>query len=176
MHRKKLELATKTEDFIIRDVEIADLAMVYRMLLELVREEKTEQKFKLSLAKMVEYLFGRTADWFCLVAQDLREKTLKGTLLYSVSNTNRAFHISPHVYIDHLYVKPEYRNSGVGAQLMNALKHRAEKSGICRLEVWCMKSNAIGNRFYQKLQLDPVDYINVYRFRSDENLNEESGL
>ncbi|MBS0272530.1 MAG: GNAT family N-acetyltransferase [Proteobacteria bacterium] len=133
------------------------------MLLCLVRHENLEEKFKLSEERMASYLFKTTHDWFCLVAQDLRDNLLKGFLTYTPSNINRAFHLSSLIHIDHLYVKPESRRDGVGESLIQELKNRAKNLGANRLELWCLISNEDGNAFYKKLGAEKMDFVNLYR-------------
>ncbi len=154
-------------NFTIREIKRQDLREVFQMLSCLVKYEKLEEKFKLSEKKMANYLFGKNHDWFCLVVQDLMDNCLKGFVLYTFSNINRAFHLSPLLQIDHLYIKPSYRNYGLGESLINELKNRAKIKGANRLEVWCLASNEIGNRFYKKTQAEKLDFINIYRIKNE---------
>lgn len=153
--------------FIIRDIKENDLQEVYQMLLCLVRHEKLEEKFKLSEERMASYFFETTCDWFCLVAQDLKDNLLKGFLTYTLSNINRAFHLSSLLHIDHLYVKAGYRRYGVGESLIQELKNRAKNKSANRLELWCLVSNEDGNIFYKKIGAEKIDFVNLYRIRAE---------
>lgn len=155
----------KIKKFRIRDIEKKDSAKVYEMFLSLVKYEGLEDKFKLTKQRMEDYFFGENSDWFCLVVQDLIDNDLKGFLTYTFSNTNRAFHLSSLVQIDHLYIKSSYRNKGVGESLIYELKNRSQIKGANRLEVWCMTSNKIGNQFYKKVGAEQMNFINLYRMR-----------
>lgn len=154
------------KNYIIRDIKENDLEEVYQMLLCLVRHENLEEKFKLSKKRMANYFFNIAHDWFCLVAQDLEDNLLKGFLIYTYSNINRAFHLSSLLHIDHLYVKPCYRKSGIGESLIQELKNRAKNEGANRLELWCLVSNETGNAFYKKIGAEKINFVNLYRINA----------
>lgn len=154
----------KNLSFEIREIQRTDLDEVYQMLLDLIKHDNLEDKFKISKKLLVDYLFDKNPDWFCLVAQDLTDNNLKGFLIYTISTINRSFHKTAALYIDHLYLKPEYRNHNVGGKMIDTLKYKAKNQKIERLEVWCMSYNQIGNRFYQKMGAEKIDRINMYRF------------
>lgn len=149
--------------FKIREIQRDDLDEVYQMLLDLIKHDKLEDRFKISKKSLGDYLFAENPDWFCLVMQDLTNNNLKGFLIYTISNLNRSFHQTTALYIDHLYLKPEYRNHNVGEKMIDILKNKAKNQGVKRLEVWCMSYNEIGNSFYQKIGAEKVNHINMYR-------------
>ena len=57
--------------FKIREIKRDDLDEVYQMLLDLIKHDKLEDRFKISEKSLADYLFAKNPDWFCLVAQDL---------------------------------------------------------------------------------------------------------
>lgn len=145
----------------IRPVIPNDLDQLFDMLVDLVKHEGCFDRFKLTRERLENELFGGNADWNCLVAADLNEKVL-GFCLYTFSNINRAFNISPMIQIDDLYVSPEARKAKIGQNLIRQLCWIAKEKNIGRLNVWCVKDNVIGQNFYRKIRAEKRDHIDVY--------------
>lgn len=97
----------------IRNVKPADLAQLFHLLNELVKHEGTADRFKMTPTRLESELFGKNADWYCLVANN-KEDQIIGFCLYTFANINRAFNTSPMIQIDDLYVCPAYRQMGIG--------------------------------------------------------------
>lgn len=158
------DFRTEPKKFIIRDIQKSDLKLIYQMLQDLVEYDKILEKFKLTEKEMCNYLFSEKFPWSCLVVENLPDNSLKGFLLYTFSYINRAFHLKPQVYIDHLYIKPDYRGFGAGNSLIEELKNRLKKYSVNRIEVWCMKTNKIGNLFYRKIGFKEIN-ANIYQIK-----------
>ena len=162
------DFRSEPKKFIIRDIQKGDLKVVYQMLQELVEYDKILEKFNLTEEEMYNYLFSKKFPWACLVVENLFDNSLKGFLLYTFSYINRAFHLKPQVYIDHLYIKPDYRGFGVGNSLIEELKDRLKEHNVNRVEVWCMKTNKIGNLFYRKIGFKEIG-ANIYQIILNRN-------
>lgn len=145
----------------IRSVIKADLDQLFTMLLDLAQHEGLSERFKFTRERLEDELFGISADWNCLVATDLHGK-LVGFCFYSFANINRVFNISPLIQIDDLYVSPEYRNAKVGYNLIYQLALIAKRKNIARFNVWCVKDNEQGQKFYQQIGGNKLDFIDVY--------------
>lgn len=155
----------------IRVVLKADLDQLFTLLLDLAQHEGLSERFKLTRERLEDELFGVNADWNCIVATD-RYGKLIGFCFYSFANINRAFNVSPMIQIDDLYVSPEYRNAKVGYNLVYQLALIAKKKNIARFNVWCVKDNEQGQKFYQKVGGDKLDFIDVYDVQVAEFLDE----
>lgn len=148
-------------EYQIRSVRPEELDQLFYMLVELVKEEDSFKRFKLTREQLEEELFRINADWHCLVAANLNEGLL-GFCLYTYCNINRAFNNSSMIQIDDFYVKPQVRKLKIGHNLIEHLCLIAEKKNIGRLNVWCIKDNIIGQNFYQKIGAQKRDRIDVY--------------
>ncbi|MBQ0041137.1 MAG: GNAT family N-acetyltransferase [Clostridiales bacterium] len=67
------------------------------------------------------------------------------------------------VYLEDLFVKPEYRGRGYGRALIAELARIAVERGCGRLEWWCLDWNAPSVEFYKKLGAEPMEDWTVYR-------------
>ena len=71
------------------------------------------------------------------------------------------------LYLEDLYIKPEYRGRGYGRKVLQKLAQIAVERGCGRLEWWCLDWNAPSITFYKKLGAEPMDEWTVYRLTGD---------
>ena len=53
-------------------------------------------------------------------------------------------------YLEDLYVKPDFRNIGIGLSLLDATAEEARKAGACRLDWQVLDWNSEAVRFYER--------------------------
>ena len=71
------------------------------------------------------------------------------------------------IYLEDLYVKPEYRGRGYGKALLTELAKIAVSRGCGRLEWWCLDWNKPSIDFYRSMGAEPMDDWTVYRISGD---------
>lgn len=71
------------------------------------------------------------------------------------------------IYLEDLYVKPEYRGRGYGKALLTELARIAVSRGCGRLEWWCLDWNRPSIDFYRSMGAVPMDDWTVYRISGD---------
>ncbi len=74
------------------------------------------------------------------------------------------------IYLEDLFVKPEYRGKGYGKGLLEKLAQIAVERGCGRLEWWCLDWNKPSIDFYLSLGAEPMDEWTTYRV-TGENLD-----
>ena len=67
------------------------------------------------------------------------------------------------IYLEDLYVKPEFRGKGYGKALLKKLAQIAVERGCGRLEWWCLDWNKPSIDFYLSLGAEPMKDWTVYR-------------
>ena len=67
------------------------------------------------------------------------------------------------IYLEDLFVLPEYRGKGYGKGLIQTLARIAVERGCGRLEWWCLDWNTPSIEFYRSLGAVPMDEWTVYR-------------
>jgi len=67
------------------------------------------------------------------------------------------------IYLEDLYVRPEYRGNGYGKGLLKQLAKIAVERGCGRLEWWCLDWNQPSIDFYLSLGAEPMKDWTVYR-------------
>ena len=71
------------------------------------------------------------------------------------------------IYLEDLYVKPEYRGKGYGKGLLKKLAQIAVERGCGRLEWWCLDWNRPSIDFYLSLGAQAMEDWTVYRITGD---------
>ena len=71
------------------------------------------------------------------------------------------------LYLEDLYVKPEYRGRGYGKAILKKLAAIAVERGCGRLEWWCLDWNKPSIDFYLSLGAEPMSDWTVYRIAGD---------
>lgn len=71
------------------------------------------------------------------------------------------------LYLEDLFVKPEYRGKGYGKGLLQALASIAVERGCGRFEWWCLDWNKPSIDFYKSMGAVPMSDWTVYRITGD---------
>ena len=71
------------------------------------------------------------------------------------------------IYLEDLFVKPEYRGKGYGKALFTQLAKIAVERGCGRLEWWCLDWNKPSIDFYKSMGAVPMEDWTVYRIAGD---------
>ena len=74
------------------------------------------------------------------------------------------------IYLEDLYVKPEYRGKGYGKALLQKLAAIAVERGCGRLEWACLNWNKPSIEFYKSMGAVPMNEWTVYRIAGDKLL------
>jgi len=73
----------------------------------------------------------------------------------------------PGIYLEDLFVKPEYRGKGYGKGLMQVLAQIAVERGYGRMDWWCLDWNKPSIAFYKSLGAVPMEEWTTYRLQED---------
>ena len=72
------------------------------------------------------------------------------------------------IYLEDLFVLPEYRGKGYGKGLIVKLAQIAVERGCGRLEWWCLDWNKPGIDFYLSLGAEPMSDWTTYRIAGEK--------
>lgn len=75
------------------------------------------------------------------------------------------------VYLEDLYISPNYRGGGYGKLLLKELAKITVERNCGRLEWWCLDWNKPSIDFYLSLDAEAMDEWTVYRLSGEELLN-----
>lgn len=156
------------ENLTFRYAERKDTQLILLFILELARYEKLEQEVVATPEILEEWLFDKQKAE--VIFAMLGEKEIGFALFFHNFST---FLGRAGIYLEDLYVMPEYRGRGYGKEILKKLAAIAVERGCGRLEWWCLDWNQSSIDFYLSLGAEPMSDWTVYRIAGDST--ERSG-
>ena len=120
------------ENLTFRYAERKDTQLILLFILELARYEKLEQEVVATPEILEEWLFDKQKAE--VIFAMLGEKEIGFALFFHNFST---FLGRAGIYLEDLYVMPEYRGRGYGKEILKKLAAIAVERGCGRLEWWC---------------------------------------
>ena len=139
-----------------------DTALILQFILELAEYEKMRSEVVADEATLEEWIFDRQKAEVLFVLADGKEVGF--ALFFHNFST---FLGRAGIYLEDLYVKPEYRGKGYGKAILKRLASIAKERGCGRLEWWCLDWNQPSIDFYLSLGAQPMSDWTVYRIAGD---------
>ena len=139
-----------------------DTALILQFILELAEYEKMRSEVVADEATLEEWIFDRQKAEVLFVLADGKEVGF--ALFFHNFST---FLGRAGIYLEDLYVKPEYRGKGYGKAILKRLAAIAKERGCGRLEWWCLDWNQPSIDFYLSLGAQPMSDWTVYRIAGD---------
>ncbi|WVR05696.1 hypothetical protein IAU60_002720 [Kwoniella sp. DSM 27419] len=134
-----------------------DVPELLELIVELAVYEKEPDAVKATPELMIKNVFdNKYAE--CLIARTVTEDGSKGVAvgLALYFFTYSTWLGAPGLYLEDLYVKPEYRAKGLGKRLFGELGHIASERGCQRIEWRVLKWNQPSIDFYvERLKAEP---------------------
>jgi GNAT superfamily N-acetyltransferase len=146
-----------------------DIGLILQFITELAIYERMEKEVVATEEDLAESLFGERPAAEVIFA--LAEGTEAGFVLFF--HNYSTFLGKPGIYIEDLYVSPEYRGRGIGRQLLEHIAGLAVERSCGRVEWWVLNWNP-ARKFYEALGAKAMDEWTVYRL-SGKELNKMAG-
>ena len=145
-----------------RFAQRSDVDLILRFIRELAAYEKMEQEVVATPELLETWIFDKQkAEVIFAVAEG---KEVGFALFFHNFST---FLGRAGIYLEDLYVMPEYRGRGYGKALLKKLASIAVERGCGRLEWWCLDWNEPSIGFYRSMGAVPMDEWTVYRVAGD---------
>ncbi|HEY0871787.1 MAG TPA: GNAT family N-acetyltransferase [Acidothermaceae bacterium] len=143
----------------IRPAQPGDVPAILDLIRELATYEREPDAVVATEADLTAALFGEQPAVFGLIAQDGDE--VAGFALWFL---NYSTWVGRHgVYLEDLYVRPEYRGHGHGRDLLLELAGIADERGYGRMEWSVLNWNEPAHRFYESLGAVPMQEWTTWR-------------
>ncbi len=143
----------------IRPATPNDLPLIAQLIRELAEYEKLAHDVVFTVERLGQHLFGPRPYAEVLIAE--HDGVGVGFALFF--HNFSTFLGQPGIYLEDLFVKPDYRGHGHGKALLAALAKLALERGCGRLEWAVLDWNKPAIGFYQSLGANPNDEWTVYR-------------
>lgn len=149
--------------FSIRPARIGDEIHVVRLIRELADYEKLLHECVVSEEQIGHALFSENPKVFSEIVEC--NGSVVGFCLYFFNFST--FLGRPGIYLEDLYVQPEYRNLGIGKSLMRTLARKAVQEGCGRFEWSVLDWNEPSIAFYRKIGAIGMEEWTVQRLEGE---------
>jgi GNAT superfamily N-acetyltransferase len=148
----------------IRSAALEDAATIVDLIKGLAEYEKLSHEVVVTEDKIKDTLFGEKKYAECLIAE-IEQKPVGFALFFHSYST---FLGKPGLYLEDLFVKPEFRKQGVGKALLRRLAQIAVQRNCGRLEWSVLDWNKPAIDFYMDIGAKPMSEWTVFRLTEDE--------
>ncbi|MDQ0475500.1 MULTISPECIES: GNAT family N-acetyltransferase [Chryseobacterium] len=144
--------------FQIRKATEADTPIIFDLIKKLAVYEKMEDEVITSAEELKQNIF--THQFSKVIIAEENDKPVGFALYFYNFST---FVGKPGLYLEDLFVEPEYRGKGYGKKLFIELAKIAKAENCGRMEWSVLNWNTPAIDFYKSLQAKPMDEWTVYR-------------
>jgi len=145
-----------------RPAERADAGLILGFIKELAAYERMENDVVATEELLSEWLFDKQAAEVMFAIVEGKEV---GFALYFTNFST--FLGRAGLYLEDIYITPEYRRRGIGTAMFKRLAQIAVKQGYGRFEWACLDWNTPSIEFYEKLGAEPMSEWTTHRLSRD---------
>ena len=144
----------------IRSARSEESAVILQLIKDLAEYEKAPDQVEATESDLKATIFGKEPKVFCDVVEVDGE--IAGMAIWFLNySTWQGKH---GIYLEDLFIKPEYRGRGYGKALLVHLAKLCEEKGYGRFQWWVLDWNSPAIEFYRGLGAEAMDEWTVYRF------------
>lgn len=148
---------------IIRPANVDDVEQIMQFVIDLAIYEKEPDAVQATPSDLKQALFCDKPQAYCLIAE--LDGTSIGFALYFYSFSTW---LGKHgIYLEDLYVSPEYRGVGAGKALLQELAKTAVAKNLGRVEWSVLDWNEPAINFYKAMGAQAMDEWTVHRLSGD---------
>lgn len=148
----------------IRKAEKKDIPIILQLIKELAEYEKLLHKVITTEEDLTTVLFAENSFVNVLIAE--YDGVIAGQALFFYNFST--FVGKPGLYLEDLYVKPEFRSIGIGKALLMEVIKTAKERNCGRVEWVVLDWNQPAIEFYKSLGAIPLDEWTIFRLISDK--------
>lgn len=142
----------------IRQAVPGDIDLIVTMIRELAEYEKISHEVSLDDETLKNSLFEKKRA-YALIIERLGEPIGYCIYFYNFST----FLGKAGLYIEDIYIRPQFRGNGTGGIVFEYLKNLAKSEGCGRMEWACLDWNESAISFYKKKGAKPLDEWLIFR-------------
>jgi GNAT superfamily N-acetyltransferase len=150
-------------EFEVRFATEEDVPLILALIRELAEYEKLPHEVVATEDRLRTSLFAERPAAEVLIGE-MEGRPAAFALFFHNFST---FLGKPGIYLEDLFVRPEFRGRGLGKAMLVYLAGLAKERDCGRLEWWVLDWNQQAIRFYEKLGARAMDDWTVYRVSGD---------
>jgi len=161
------KIRTKIQDLTIRFASIEDVPLIVSLIRGLAEYEKLTDDVVVTEEILKENLFSKRRMAEVLIAEYKNEPAGYALFFHNFST----FLGKPGIYLEDLFVKPEFWGKSIGKLLLAYLGKIAQERDCGRIEWSVLDWNDPAIQFYKKLGAKPMDEWTVFRITGESICN-----
>lgn len=143
----------------IRPARSNESSIILQLIKDLAQYEKAPNEVEASEKEIIKTVFAENPKVFCDFVEV--DGDVAGMAIWFLNySTWQAKH---GIYLEDLYIKPEFRGKGYGKALLKHLAQVCNEKGYGRLQWWVLDWNSPAIEFYRSLGAQAMDEWTVYR-------------
>ena len=143
----------------IRYARKEDAPRIHQLIKDLAEYEKAPLEAKATIQQIEETIFGDNPVAFCHVAEI--DGQIVGIAIWFLNYSTWLGKAG--LYLEDLFVKPEFRGKGLGLELMKTLARLCVERNYERFQWWVLDWNEPSIDFYKSIGAEAMDEWTVYR-------------
>ncbi len=147
----------------IRSASVEDVPLILRLIQGLAEYEKLSNEVVATEQMLQNTLFGERRVAEILIGEWDGEAAGFALFFHNYST----FLAKPGIYLEDLFVWPEYRGRGIGKALLLQLARLAKDRGCGRVEWSVLDWNEPSIQFYKALGAKPMDEWTIFRLTGE---------
>lgn len=155
---------SREEMISIRPAVEADVTLLFNFILGIAEYEKRSDEVVADESILRESFFGDQARAEALIAE-WRGKPVAFAVFFENFST---FEGRSGLYLEDLYVNPEYRRKGIGRALLAYLAQIAVERGCPRFEWGALDWNQNAINLYEKMGAKQMSELRIFRLTGDD--------
>jgi GNAT superfamily N-acetyltransferase len=148
-----------TNNLTVRFAEPADSETLFGLIKELAEYEKLTHAVTGNVLALQDHLFGSQKYVEAILAETTGQAVGFALFFHNYST----FLTKPGIYLEDLFVLPEYRRQGIGKALLTKLAQIAVERGCGRLEWSVLDWNESAQAFYRRMGASILDDWRICR-------------
>ena len=147
----------------IRSARRDETSIILQLIKDLAEYEKAPHEVKTGEREILETIFAENPKVFCDFVEV--DGDIAGMAIWFLNySTWQGKH---GIYLEDLYVKPEFRGRGYGKALLQHLANICNERGYGRFQWWVLDWNSPAIEFYRSLGAEAMSEWTVYRVSGD---------
>ena len=152
------------DNLIIREATLEDVPAIFLFIKEIAEYEKLSNEVIATEEVLKESLFGERQYAEVLIAEYNGKPAGQALFFHNFS----IFIGRPGIYLEDLYVRPQYRGKGIGKALLVSLIKLAKERNCGRVEWTVLNWNEPAINFYKSMGAVAMDEWTIFRMTEDK--------
>lgn len=156
-------LMTSRSNLIVRFAQPADYSILFKLIQGLAEYEKLSHAITGNALSLKEHLFGSRRYVEAILAESAGQAVGFALFFHNYST----FLTKPGIYLEDLFVLPEYRRQGIGKAILTKVAQIAVERDCGRLEWSVLDWNESAQAFYRSMGASILDDWRICRATED---------